>query len=242
MISGIVPLFCYSKQRTHSLGLPLVKHPRLKKDGLVLHLTSDRKPDADSLSLAESLRKEEARCRREGRTVLKKGLESGALLEMRKEQGETRKPVTGASSIAVACRLTRSFWDIVFGRAMSLSMERLTKETRKWKDTPTLMGLPAYPTVRSGLGTAELKPGSRTEHGVGAGIVIESPSGLVTKFAFQLEGVCSNNRAEYEALIIILKEVDVLTIEIIGDSQLVINHIAVLFPVSPVDAYLASSV
>lgn len=31
-------------------------------------------------------------------------------------------------------------------------------ETRKWKDTPTLMGLPAYPTVRSGLGTAELKP------------------------------------------------------------------------------------
>lgn len=54
--------------------------------------------------------------------------------------------------------------------------------------------------------------------------------------------MCSNNRAEYEALIIILKEVDVLTIEIIGDSQLVINHIAVLFPVSPVDAYLASSV
>ena len=60
-----------------------------------MHLTSDRKPDADSLSLAESLRKEEARCRREGRTVLKKGLESGALLEMRKEQGETRKHVTG---------------------------------------------------------------------------------------------------------------------------------------------------
>ena len=72
--------------------------------------------------------------------------------------------------------------------------------------------------------------------------MIESPSGLVTKFASQLAGVCSNNRAEYEALIIILKEVDVLTIEIIGDSQLVINHIAVLFPVSPVDAYLASSV
>lgn len=72
--------------------------------------------------------------------------------------------------------------------------------------------------------------------------MIESPSGLVTQFAFQLEGVCSNNRAEYEALIIILKEVDVLTMEIIGDSQLVINHIAVFFPVSPVDAYLASSV
>jgi len=35
--------------------------------------------------------------------------------------------MVGASSIAVACRLTRSFWDIVFGRAMSLSMERLTK-------------------------------------------------------------------------------------------------------------------
>lgn len=31
--------------------------------------------------------------------------------------------------------------------------------------------------------------GSRTEHGVGAGILIESPSGLVTQFAFQLEGV-----------------------------------------------------
>ncbi|GER44318.1 trans-resveratrol di-O-methyltransferase [Striga asiatica] len=31
-------------------------------------------------------------------------------------------------------------------------------ETRKWKDTPTLMGLPAYPAIRSGLGTAELKP------------------------------------------------------------------------------------
>jgi ribonuclease HI len=43
--------------------------------------------------------------------------------------------------------------------------------------------------------------GSKHKHGAGIGIFILSPSNIPTKLNFQLNGVCSNNEAEYEALI-----------------------------------------
>ncbi|CAL2238301.1 unnamed protein product [Prunus armeniaca] len=51
--------------------------------------------------------------------------------------------------------------------------------------------------------------GSSTETRSGAGVVIESPQGQRWQYAFQLDFKCTNNQAEYEALIIgleILKE------------------------------------
>ena len=71
--------------------------------------------------------------------------------------------------------------------------------------------------------------GSRTQDSTGVGIVIESPEGWKTQFSFQLSFDCSNNQAEYEALIIgleILKEMGVSTVEIKGDSLLVLNQLA----------------
>ena len=44
--------------------------------------------------------------------------------------------------------------------------------------------------------------GSSTESVSGAGVVIESPQGQRWQFAFQLDFRCTNNQAEYEALII----------------------------------------
>ncbi|CAL9028772.1 unnamed protein product [Prunus brigantina] len=44
--------------------------------------------------------------------------------------------------------------------------------------------------------------GSSTESRSGAGVVIESPQGQRWQFAFQLDFRCTNNQAEYEALII----------------------------------------
>ncbi|XP_021824643.1 uncharacterized protein LOC110765743 [Prunus avium] len=70
--------------------------------------------------------------------------------------------------------------------------------------------------------------GSSTEARSGAGVVIESPQGQKWQFAFQLDFRCTNNQAEYEALIIdleILKEMKATCVLVHGDFQLVINQL-----------------
>ena len=44
--------------------------------------------------------------------------------------------------------------------------------------------------------------GSSTEKFVGAGIIIISPKGIKTTLSFNLVFKCTNNQAEYEALVI----------------------------------------
>ncbi|XP_059626926.1 uncharacterized protein LOC132269687 [Cornus florida] len=63
----------------------------------------------------------------------------------------------------------------------------------------------------------------------GAGVVIIAPNGRKTAYSFFLDFKCSNNQAEYEALIIgleILLEMGAQTVEIIGDSSLVIGQLS----------------
>ncbi|CAL2265451.1 unnamed protein product [Prunus armeniaca] len=70
--------------------------------------------------------------------------------------------------------------------------------------------------------------GSSTETRSGARVVIESPQGQRWQFAFQLDFKCTNNQAEYEALIIgleILKGMKATRILVYGDSQVVINQL-----------------
>ena len=57
-------------------------------------------------------------------------------------------------------------------------------------------------------------------------MVITSLKEVDEKFMYRLDIQCSNNQSKYEALIIslkILKSLDVKTVHIVGDSQLVIN-------------------
>ncbi|GKU86461.1 hypothetical protein SLEP1_g981 [Rubroshorea leprosula] len=68
-----------------------------------------------------------------------------------------------------------------------------------------------------------------TETMSGAGVMIISPSGLKTQMSFQLDFNCTNNQAEYEALIIgleMLVELKVSMVEVIGDSQLVLKQLS----------------
>ncbi|XP_040369443.1 uncharacterized protein LOC121051299 [Rosa chinensis] len=70
--------------------------------------------------------------------------------------------------------------------------------------------------------------GSRTDAMAGAGIVLENPAGDRFSYSFQLTFQCTNNQAEYEALIIgleVLLEMGVRDIQVRGDSQLVINQL-----------------
>ncbi|CAL8082538.1 unnamed protein product [Prunus armeniaca] len=67
--------------------------------------------------------------------------------------------------------------------------------------------------------------GSKTDIASGAGIVLEEPLGIRHCYSFQ----CTNNRAEYEALIIgleMLVELGIQSVEIPGDSMLVLKQIA----------------
>ena len=58
-------------------------------------------------------------------------------------------------------------------------------------------------------------------------MILESPMGIKTQIAFKLEGNYFNNQIEYEALIIgleILLEMGIKSVEVYGDSQLVIRQ------------------
>ncbi|CAL2240050.1 unnamed protein product [Prunus armeniaca] len=71
--------------------------------------------------------------------------------------------------------------------------------------------------------------GSKTDVASGVGIVLEEPLGIRHCYSFQLDFQCTNNRAEYEALIIdleMLVELGIQSMEIQGDSMLVLKQIA----------------
>ncbi|OMO89508.1 Retrotransposon gag protein [Corchorus capsularis] len=70
--------------------------------------------------------------------------------------------------------------------------------------------------------------GSSTTDSAGASIIISSPQDACTMMAFHLDFDCTNNQAEYEALIIgleMLREMKATFIHIKGDSLLVINQL-----------------
>ncbi|XP_008245038.1 PREDICTED: uncharacterized protein LOC103343140 [Prunus mume] len=70
--------------------------------------------------------------------------------------------------------------------------------------------------------------GLARKDGVGAGVVFLSPERHVLPYSFSLSELCSNNVAEYQALIMGLQmvvEMKISSLEVYGDSMLVINQL-----------------
>ncbi|XP_006605138.1 uncharacterized protein [Glycine max] len=70
--------------------------------------------------------------------------------------------------------------------------------------------------------------GSKHKHGTGIGVLIISPNRVPTKFKYKIKGLCSNNEAEYEALITgleILISLGARNVNIRGDSELVLRQL-----------------
>ena len=89
-------------------------------------------------------------------------------------------------------------------------------------------------SVELGIYGAEKEPwilkfdGSSIENSTGAGIVIISPREVKTTLSFNLAFECTNNQAEYEALVIVLEillELGVKDVLVIRDSQLVLRQL-----------------
>ncbi|CAL8156627.1 unnamed protein product [Prunus armeniaca] len=70
--------------------------------------------------------------------------------------------------------------------------------------------------------------GSARKDGAGAGVFFVSPETQVLPYSFTLSELCSNNVAEYQALIIGLQmamDMKISSLEVYGDSMLVINQL-----------------
>ena len=70
--------------------------------------------------------------------------------------------------------------------------------------------------------------GSSSREGLGAKVVLISPTNHVTSLSCKLEFETNNNTTEYEALILGLKATKYLKvehIEVFGDSELIIQHV-----------------
>ena len=80
--------------------------------------------------------------------------------------------------------------------------------------------------------------GAARREGEGAGVVFVSLQRQILLYSFLLSELCSNNIAEYQALIIDLQmaiEMGISQLEIFGDSKLVINQILEQYDVKKED-------
>jgi hypothetical protein len=90
--------------------------------------------------------------------------------------------------------------------------------------------MPCQPVPRVTL-TVEFD-GSHSSFGSGAGIVLTAPSGEVFYHSYRLEFYCTNNVAEYEALILGLNlaiDKGVTILEVKGDSDLIVSQVLMRF-------------
>ena len=74
--------------------------------------------------------------------------------------------------------------------------------------------------------------GSACREGQGVGIVLISPRGAIFETSVRLEYFCTNNQAEYEALLLglqILESMEVKNIEAFGDSLLVVQQVSGIY-------------
>jgi ribonuclease HI/probable phosphoglycerate mutase len=74
--------------------------------------------------------------------------------------------------------------------------------------------------------------GSSCNQGCGIGLVLISPQGAIFEFTYPIDPDCTNNQAEYLAIlkgIKLLKEGKTDTVEIFGNLQLVINQLPVIY-------------
>jgi len=70
--------------------------------------------------------------------------------------------------------------------------------------------------------------GAAPQDGAGAGVVLVSPEKHILPYSFALTQLCSNDVAEYQALVLGLQmalEIGIKDLDVYGDSQLVINQL-----------------
>ncbi|XP_075084064.1 uncharacterized protein LOC142167834 [Nicotiana tabacum] len=82
--------------------------------------------------------------------------------------------------------------------------------------------------------------GSARRNGAGPGVVLVSPDRQIFPFSFVLGETCSNNAAEYQALIIGLEmalDMDIIQLDIYDNSKLIINQLLGIYDVKKEDLF-----
>ncbi|XP_072054800.1 uncharacterized protein [Arachis hypogaea] len=84
------------------------------------------------------------------------------------------------------------------------------------------------PTEEPGIRWRLHVDGASNQKSGGAGVILESPAGVVYEQSIKFEFPVSNNQAEYEALLgglTLAREVGVTRLEVCSDSQVVTSHV-----------------
>ncbi|XP_057432273.1 uncharacterized protein LOC130725026 [Lotus japonicus] len=117
---------------------------------------------------------------------------------------------------------------------LSLTEYSLTYAPLKAIKGQAVADFPADHTLPEEIAYVGLQPwklffdGSSHKEGSGIGMFIVSPQGIPTKFMFRIRESCSNNEAEYEALVSgleVLLALGAKNVEIKGDSELVVKQL-----------------
>ncbi|GFZ05203.1 hypothetical protein Acr_17g0007750 [Actinidia rufa] len=108
-------------------------------------------------------------------------------------------------------------------------VESTHEDTPQPETPPPEAGIPKEPTSAKDLAHWILfVDGSSNQHGCGAGLVIQAPSGEQMEYAIRMGFKATNNEAEYEALLAGLRvatELGAQSLDIFSDSQLVVNQV-----------------
>ncbi|KAL0447777.1 UNVERIFIED_CONTAM: hypothetical protein Slati_1905600 [Sesamum latifolium] len=124
-----------------------------------------------------------------------------------------------------------------------------SSESRERTSTSGFLGRPSYPAEwelsndlpDEDVLVIEVTPpwkmyfdGASHKEGAGAGVIFITSDGEVLPYSFTLTQNCSNNAAEYQALILGLEmavDIKQLHLKVFGDSKLVINQLLGLYEV-----------
>ena len=141
-----------------------------------------------------------------------------------------REESSPTNSTMLECKGTNPILQFAAPIDMSTMLSQMIVKIHKDK-IPTIFSQEAQCSQGNNVWTMYFD-GASSKEGAGVGVVFVSPNKETFRFSFTLTFICTNNIAEYEALLLGLKVTskhNVKNLHGIGDSELVVQEVKVAY-------------